>query len=144
MSKIVIVGRSDPQASQAKALVYAQAVASWAILFDGDRWYHVERVAVALQDSNDSVGMASLCPHGELDAPDEGPSIIGVWVHPDYRRQRIGTALVEALAAESQRLYGKKPLLTGVTVAGQALLRRVQANGIAVSGWSVGGMGELP
>src|SRR6266699_7042062 len=107
--RIVVVGRGDPASVLANGLVYEQAVASWAILFEGERWHHVKHVAVALQDSDEPVGMASLCPHGEFDDPDEGPSIIGVWVHPDYRRAGVGTALVRALAEESQRLYGKKP-----------------------------------
>ncbi len=108
MYTIKIVDRTDPLATQAKQLVFEHAVASWAILFDGERWYHVERVAVALQDGN-PVGMASLCPHGELNEPGEGPQIIGVWVHPELRGGGIGTALVHALAEESQRLYQQVP-----------------------------------
>ncbi len=143
MHTIKIVDRTDPLATQAKQLVFEHSVASWAILFDGERWYHVERIAVALQDGN-PVGMASLCPHGELNEPGEGPQIIGVWVLPELRGGGIGTALVHALAEESQRLYQQVPKMFAVTQSANALAKRLRGSNVDVEIVDTGGFGELP
>lgn len=142
--KITIVDRDDQLVAIAKRIVERAALPSWAILFEGERWYNVERVAIALVDEDSIVGVASLSPHGEFDDPKEAPSIIGVWTHPMYRRQGIGTAFVKALAEESMSRYGQAPKIVSATKAGAALLRAAERDNAGIVAIDAGGFGDLP
>jgi len=141
---ITIVARNNSPASAAKDVVHNEAIASWAILFESERWFCIERVAIALLPDNSPVGIATLSPHGELGDIDEAPQIVGVWVHPDQRGQSIGTALLAALADESQRLYNKAPKLFAATRAGNALAKRALTSGVNIDVVDVGASSDLP
>jgi hypothetical protein len=45
MTNIKIVDRNDPLTARAKQIVRNTAIQSWVLLFEGERWYHIERVA---------------------------------------------------------------------------------------------------
>ncbi len=129
MPDIVIVEPGHPLAQQALHLVQNEAMLSWVILFGGDRWHCVEHVAVAMQD-NEPVGMATLSPHDEMSAG--GPHVIGIWVHPEYRRQGIATEMLKILVEESQRRYGTVPTVVPVTRVGLHLIESALRQGIAL------------
>lgn len=144
LTNIAITDPNDPHAVVAKKIVENIAIPSWVILFEGERWIHVERVAIALVDEDSIIGIASLSPHGEYNDLNEAPSIIGVWVHPNYRRQGIGSSLVKALAEESMQRYGKAPKIVSATKAGLALVRRAERDNVGVVAVNAGGFGDLP
>lgn len=140
--KITIVDRNDPLVAHAKDIVQNIAIASWVLLFEGERWYHIERVAIALEDNGHIVGLASLeqpCEYNE-----NTPEIIGVWVHPDHRREGIGTALIKALAEESMQCYGQAPKIVSATKAGAALIKAADRDNVGVVAVHAGGFGNLP
>ena len=141
---IIVVDRSDARVAAAKGLVAGMALTTWAVLFDGDRWHYVERVALALDPSGlgTPLGLASLAPSNEMG--EGGPNIIGVWVHPAARQKGIGLALVEALATESLARYGKQASMEGVTTQGFLLGQAALKRGIPLHFVEVGGFGELP
>lgn len=70
---------SPHEAKPALDMVQAVAVASWVILFQADRWYPVEHVAIAWNEQ-EPIGLATLAPTNEMG--EGGPHIIGIWVHP--------------------------------------------------------------
>lgn len=148
MPHIKIVDRNTPLAVHAKDLVYDQAMTSWVLLFEGERWLHIERVAIAqeFEGSSSSIiaGLASLSPHGEFDDPKEAPQIIGVWVHPEHRRAGIGTALVKALAEESMQRYGQAPKIVSATKSGAALVKAAERDNAGIIAVHAGGFGDLP
>jgi len=102
-----------------------QSPLALALLFGGDRWQHVAVCAVATAGGED-VGMASLAPCDE--GGQGGPHIIGVWVHPAWRRQGIGTALLTALAEESRHSYHQTATAEAVTEPGWCCLQRLGAD----------------
>jgi len=58
---------------------------------------------VAVYDEDDvCVGIATIAPEGEQGSG--MPTIVGVWVHPLYRKQGIGTSLVENAIAMCARM----------------------------------------
>lgn len=64
------------------------------ILFAGDRFYCCDE-AVAVYIENKVVALASIAPKGE-----EGivkPTIVGVYVHPNFRGQGFGKVVFEAV-----------------------------------------------
>jgi GNAT superfamily N-acetyltransferase len=123
--RIEIVDRdSDPRVYTFRDHV---ADLSLAILFVGDRWRFVERVALAIADDGQIVGMGTLAPKDE--GGGDTPTIIGVWVEPHFRRNGTAVALLKALAVESVRLYGRPPEAVAVTPAGASTCRRAQADG---------------
>lgn len=141
-TKIIIVDRNDPLVAHAKDLVYDQAVASWVLLFEGERWYHIDRAAIALDDNERIVGLASLeqpCEYNE-----NTPDIVGVWVHPSHRRQGIGTALVKALAEEAMNRYRQAPRIVSATKAGAALVKAAERSNVEIVAVNSGGFGDLP
>lgn len=143
MPNIKITDHNDPLVAHAKDIVRNIAITSWALLFEGERWYHIERVAIALEDNDQhAVGLASLeqpCEYNE-----NTPDIVGVWVHPDHRREGIGTALVKALAEESMQRYGQAPKIVSATKAGAALVRAAEQCNAGIIAVHAGGFGDLP
>lgn len=137
---INIFDRTDPAVAEAKNIVRDISIQSWVLLFEGERWYHIERVAVALENDV-AIGLASLSPQDE--AGNDTPEIIGVWVHSDQRRQGIATQLVAALSEEALRLYGKIPIIEGVTKTGRVLALSSAKRGVAEAGESPG-LAKLP
>lgn len=142
MPNIKIVGHNDPLIARAKGIVRNIAIQSWVLLFEGERWYHIERVAIALEDDEHIVGLASLEQPNEYN--DNTPDIVGVWVHPDHRRAGIGTALVKALAEESMQRYGQAPKIVSATKAGAALVRAAEQCNAGIIAVHAGGFGNLP
>ncbi len=133
---------ADETSQAALSLVEQEAMASWVILFGGDRWHSVQVVAIALDEQGQPVGLASLAPTDEMG--EGGPQIIGVWVRPSHRRRGIATRLVAVLAALSVYCYGKPATLLGVTRAGASLVRHVEAAGITIIARPIAGDAELP
>lgn len=142
MPNIKIVGHNDPLIARAKDIVRNIAIQSWVLLFEGERWYHIERVAIALEDDEHIVGLASLEQPNEYN--DNTPDIVGVWVHPDHRRAGIGTALVKALAEESMQRYGQAPKIVSATKAGAALIKAAERDNAGIVAVDAGGFGDLP
>lgn len=119
---ITITDRGDARVQALRARIPPMTAA---ILFGGDRWLVVACVALALDDQDQPIGLATLAPTDELGGG--GPHIIGVWVDLARRRQGVGQRLVQALIDESLTRYGAPPTAVAVTPAGLALVRRVQA-----------------
>lgn len=142
MPNIKIVGHNDPLVAHAKDIMRNIAIQSCVLLFEGERWYHIERVAIALEDDEHIVGLASLEQPNEYN--DNTPDIVGVWVHPDHRRAGIGTALVKALAEESMQRYGQAPKIVSATKAGAALVRAAEQCNAGIIAVHAGGFGNLP
>lgn len=128
-SIIAIYDSNSPIVQSAKEKVMTQAMLSWVLLFEGDRWRYVERVAVAMRD-DEPIGIASLAPCDE--EGNNGPQVIGVWVAPEWRKQGIGVQLVKTLAEESQKLYGQAATIYGVSVGGQALVQAIAKENIQI------------
>lgn len=118
---IEITSRGDARVHALRARI---PPLSAAVLFGGDRWLVVERVAIALDDAAMPIGIATLAPTDEVGG--DGPHIIGVWVDLAQRRRGVGQRLVQALIDESVARYGAPPAAVAVTPAGLALARRVQ------------------
>lgn len=119
-----------------------EATPSVVILFGGERWYRVERVALLDDEQGQRVGVATLAPTNELGGG--GPHIIGVWVAPPARRQGHGLALLCALSQESQRLYGVEPTIVTATLDGAKLAKRAVDSGVALHVIVAGGNATLP
>ncbi|MGB9755168.1 GNAT family N-acetyltransferase [Roseiflexus castenholzii] len=84
------------------------------VLFEGERRSCVRFVSLGVSDDYCSVfGVATLAPTDELGC--HGPHIMGVWVHPDYRRRKLGTRLILALISVSLDRYETPPTLVAVT-----------------------------
>lgn len=132
---------SPREAKPALDVVQVVATVSWVILFQADRWYPVEHVAIAYEQEK-PIGLATLAPTDDMG--EEGPHIIGIWVHPDHRRQGIGSALLNALCNTSLEVYGVAPSLVPVTHSGAALVQEAQRTGIQIISKSVHGYGDLP
>ena len=133
--EIRVCAADDLVVGSAKEVVRAASMVSWVLLFEGERWCHIERVVVALVD-DEIVGLASLSQQDA--ASNDIPEIVGVWVRPEYRRQGIGTKLVNALSEEAQRLYQEAPRIVGVSTAGAALARYVARHGVNVDVIDIG------
>jgi GNAT superfamily N-acetyltransferase len=143
MTNIKITDRNDPLVAAAKQLVRNTAIQSWVLLFEGERWYHIERVAIAHNgDENVIVGIASLEEPHEYN--NNTPDIIGVWTVPERRRQGIGVQLVKALAEESMSRYGKAPKIVSATRAGHALVGAAERDNVGIVAINAGGFADLP
>lgn len=140
--KITVTDRNDQLVAAAKNIVENIAIQSWVLLFEGERWYYIERVAIALEDNDSIVGLASLEQPCEYN--DNMPDIVGVWVIPDHRRQGIGTALVKALAEEAMQRYGQAPKIVSATKAGAALIKAAERDNVEIIAVNAGGFGDLP
>lgn len=137
MKKIEIVPRSDKRLWPfMEAMFESKFAISFVVLFGGDRWSLVERVALALSDEGQIVGMATLAPTDEEGKG--GPNIIGCWVALMYRRQGLGSALVEALVKVSYSRYGHFPTVEGSTDEGLALAKSLVKRGIQVQVRGIG------
>lgn len=62
------------------------------LLFGGSRIINVDEVFAAY-DGDKLVGAVSISPVGELNTGE--PAIVGLFVSPSWRRQKIGTRLIE-------------------------------------------------
>ena len=140
--KITITDRNDPLVARAKNIVENIALTSWVLLFEGERWYHIERAAIALEDNEHIVGLASLEQPCEYN--NNTPDIVGVWVAPEKRRQGVGTALVKALAEEAMQRYGQAPKIVSATKSGAALIKAAERNNAGIIAIDAGGFGDLP
>lgn len=141
MATINIYDREDPEVQSAKDLVQNQALLSWVLLFEGDRWHYVKHVAIAMENGT-PIGLASLSPCDEEGK--NGPQIIGVWVAPGYRRHGIGSQLVKACADEAVQRYGQHATIYGVSSCGVALVRHAEQNSIPVIVRAFSGILDLP
>jgi GNAT superfamily N-acetyltransferase len=124
----VTVTLLEPTAPRARALVARVPSGERRWLFDGDLastdgrlWDLVDCVAIAVT-ADDDVGLATL----GLDAV---PVVIGLWVAPAARRHGVGTRLLLALAAESERRYGGPPEIDPVTPAGARAIEAARRTG---------------
>lgn len=69
-----------------------------AVLFGGDRRACCDEAIISC-DANRQIGIATISPTGESG---EGPAIVGLWVHPDYRRRGLGLRLLRAAVQRGQ------------------------------------------
>jgi GNAT superfamily N-acetyltransferase len=141
LMQIKVVERNDPLVQRAKALIEREAMLSWVLLFEGDRWHYVECCAVALNDEGQPVGLASLSPTDEMGAG--GPNVIGLWVSPPYRRQGTGLALVARLAQESWERYGRGAPMLAITKAAVGLANILYQENVPIDCKNAG-FGDLP
>ena len=63
------------------------------MLFSGDRWSCIDQVAIAKMGSQ-IVGIATIAPRGEMMGGK--PTIVAIYVTPEFRSRKIGTQLLEA------------------------------------------------
>lgn len=85
-----------------------------AILLGGDRWACCEYAVVAEQDG-EIVGIATMAPEGEMQSGE--PTIVGLYVQPEFRRLGIGTKLLELAIRELDNL-GLSPIRVDVMSTG--------------------------
>lgn len=122
--EIELLARSDARVGR---LLERVPPLSRGLLFAGDRWSPVEVVVVAHSGEGADVGLATLAPRDE--AGQARPTIIGLWVDPVARRSGIATALLAALAAESQRRYRATAHVQAVTADGERAIAAAGAAG---------------
>ena len=103
-------------------------VLSAVILFGGDRWHSVTDVVVAFLGKQ-PVGFATLARYGETGKKNH-PDIVGVWVNPKHRNERIAGHMVELLSAYAGEYYGSLPYMVGVTDEGAALVSSCKRKGL--------------
>lgn len=102
---------------------------SRAVLFGGDRLLCVAHVFVASIGSQ-FTGLATLAPSDEMG--EDVPSIIALWVRPEYRGSEVGVALLRAAAAESMRQYDRPPRFMALTKDEAEAGRLAAADGIPI------------
>lgn len=139
MIEIDICRWDDTLAQQALHSIARKSQICWVILFSGERWSHVEWVAVA-RDDKSIIGLASLAPTNEMGK--FGPHIIGVWVGKGYRRQGIATQLVQALGRKSLNEYGIEPIIIAATLDGKHLVESFDQS-VSVTSITIGALGNL-
>lgn len=129
--------KNTSEVKKALDLVQEKAPISWVLLFGGDRWLHVEAVAIANIDG-DFVGLASLALE-----PDREPEVRGIWVDPAHRRRGIGTDLVRYISQECASRTGKKPLFEYTSIQSQSMAPKLLQKGTIARAYGVGLL-ELP
>jgi len=130
--------KDDVPVLEAKQLIQVTVPLSSVLLFGGDRWRPVMRVALAFCDET-LVGLASLAPHDEDNNPQAAPTIVGVWVLPAFRGHSVGLQLLQACVQEAQERYSAERVsIEGVSPAGLSLALKAQEQGLPLN---VTGMG---
>lgn len=94
-------------------------------------WQQTDYFSVAITDDDDVVGYVNLY----LDRQRECAWLTQLAVADKWRRQRVGTALLED-AREWARLAGQRALLIEVPTANYPASRFLQSQGFAFSGYS--------
>lgn len=85
-------------------------VDAYLVLYERADGPGLPRVWMSVDEQGRPTGTASLVADDELpDAPEPGPWLAAVWVHPDHRRHGDGTGLVAA-ATETARALGHATL----------------------------------
>lgn len=141
MGTITFVKVPSEQSRAAKQDILQVDTLNFAVLFGNDQWRYVTHAAIARDETGTLVGLASLAMHGE---DGEGtPEIVGVWVHPEHRRQGIGTRLLIRCVDEATFLGAQEPVrITGVSIEGHALARRASEQGLWLDVRSSSGFGS--
>jgi hypothetical protein len=117
----IVMREEDPRVYQIRDSVPGT---SREMLFDGNRWKAVTRVALAMAKDGTAVGLGTLSPTTAMGL--FAPSIFGFWVKPAFRYQGTALAIVKTLAAECQRLYDVAPRIEVFSTGGLAVCRRAE------------------
>jgi GNAT superfamily N-acetyltransferase len=75
-------------------------VQTWDLLFSKARWLGVDKVAIAFDKDEKEmmVGIAGVAPARTHGLMQPYPAVSAIWVAPNYRRKKVGLALLSELS----------------------------------------------